>query len=190
MSICKTHVVDPVIIQAVIGFYRQPELHSAEYIAEQLKVTYHTVTHILKHNLSDEEFTVLKRLRYSRTKMGDLNPMKGKTGEKHHLWKGDCDDQHGYLTRVFEGKRYFVHRIVFAQALGLHPNQLPPSLDIHHIDENPLNNELDNLTLCTRQGHKRIHERMKQDSDSLRLKKSSLRDALKYIQINGKEKES
>lgn len=180
----QQHITDPANIQAVLGLYRQPTCPSTYEIGAKLNLSYHTVCYILKHNLSEEEFTILKRLRYSRTKLGDLNPMKGKSGEKHHRWKGDCDDGYGYRTRkLADGKRYFVHRIIFAEAMGLHPSQLPPSLDLHHIDENPLNNSLDNLALCTRLGHKRIHERMKQDSDSLRLKKSSLKDALRFIKM-------
>lgn len=180
----QQHIKDTVLIQAVLGRYRQPECPSTYDIAKELSVSYHTVCYILKHHLSAEEFSILKRLRYSRTKLGELNPMKGKSGSEHPKWKGDCDDHKGYLTRkMADGKRYFVHRIVFAESMGLHPSQLPSCLDIHHIDENPHNNSLNNLALCTRLGHKAIHERMKQDSDSLRLKKSSLKDALRYIKM-------
>ena len=115
------------------------------------------------------------------TKMGDKNPMFGKTGAEHHNWQGDCEDGHGYLTRLHEGKRLFVHRIVMAQALGLSPDELPVKLVVHHIDGNPKNNSIDNLALCTNTGHKAIHERQTQDTESLKLKKLFLRDAVRYM---------
>lgn len=66
-----------------------------------------------------------------------------------------------------------------AEALSL--QELPESLDVHHIDGNTKNNDLDNLALVTKAGHKRIHFMQVKDSLSLQLKKSSIADALKYM---------
>jgi len=111
--------------------------------------------------------------------MGSLNPMFGKTQEKHHNWIGQVDDGYGYLTCLKDGKRQFVHRIVMAEALGL--KELPPNLDVHHIDGDTKNNKLDNLALVTRAGHQKIHYLQAKDTLSVMLKKSRLREALKYL---------
>ena len=181
MSICLAHVNHPEIIAEVLKQYRDVQMLSAKNIAQRLKITYHSVIHILRHHMDPHEFNTLKRLRYAATKMGDKNPMHGKTGSEHHNWQGDCEDGYGYLTRVHEGKRYFVHRIVMAEALGISPEDLPAKLVVHHIDGNPKNNKLNNLALCTNSGHKQIHERQVQDTESLKLKKSFLREAVRYM---------
>jgi len=126
------------------------------------------------------EFKALSAIRYSHSKEAEKNPMFGKIGEQHHNWVGLVDDGHGYLTCIKDGKRQFVHRVVMAEALGL--AELPNTFDVHHIDENQKkNNDLDNLALVTKAGHKKIHYLQAKDSLSVTLKKSRLRDALKYM---------
>jgi hypothetical protein len=83
--------------------------------------------------------------------------MSGKVQEEHPRWLGECEDGHGYLTTLYNGKREFVHRVVMMEALGV--PSLPRNLVVHHIDGDPKNNTLDNLALVTRAGHKQIHSR-------------------------------
>jgi hypothetical protein len=72
-----------------------------------------------------------------------------------------------------------VHRVVMAQALGL--ESVPDWMDVHHIDENPKNNDLDNLALATKKGHQHIHYLQEKDTASVALKKLTLREAMKYM---------
>lgn len=80
------------------------------------------------------------------------------TGEKHRRWKKEGD---GYLNHRLG--RYFVKdnnawklrsRAVMEKHLG---EPLGNDTVVHHIDENPLNDSIENLQLCTREEHIRIH---------------------------------
>lgn len=179
MSVSKTWTSEPSNQKAVLERYRSMELPTIETIARELGATYHNVQAVLCRCMSKEEWKALSTLRYSASKTGAKNPMKGKTGEAHHNWKGLCDDGYGYLTHLWKGKRQFVHRTVMMGALGL--EELPEKFAVHHIDGDPKNNELDNLAIVTHSGHKTIHYREAKDSLSLALKKSSLVEALKYL---------
>src|SRR4051812_11359125 len=66
----------------------------------------------------------------------------------------------------FEGKRYHrkgkkgyyfarvrLHRMVWESANGI----IPPGHDIHHKDNDPSNNQLDNLELLTKSEHCELH---------------------------------
>jgi hypothetical protein len=175
MSISKTWVSQPENIARVLELYRDRGLMTLQEIAITLQTTFHNVSHVVKMNMPEQEKKALAALRYSYSKMGDNNPMTGKAGAQHHNWVGEVDDQKGYLTIMHNGKRQFVHRVKMAQALWL--TELPEYFHVHHIDGNPMNNELDNLALVTPSGHKTIHSLQVQDSKSLQLKKLTLRDA-------------
>jgi hypothetical protein len=109
------------------------------------------------------------------SKLAEKNPQYGRE------WATDCEDGRGYLTRLVDGKRYFVHRIVVAEYLGLHPSVLPATMVVHHIDENPKNNHIDNLAIATEVGHQKIHERYLLPSEDLLLKKLSVRECIEYM---------
>jgi hypothetical protein len=179
MSISKKWVADVANQEAVLSRYRSPDIPTTQAIADELGTTFHNVSHVLKHNMPEAERKALAKVRYSASKTGDKNPMRGKTEDAHHNWKGDCEDGRGYLTRIQDGKRQFVHRIVMAEALGL--EVLPDSMDVHHIDNDPRNNSIDNLALLTPAGHKAVHYMQATDSILLRSRKSTIADALKYM---------
>lgn len=155
MSVSKSWTQNPANISAALTMYRSDPPLIVEQIARNLNTSIHNISHVLTKHLPDAEYRARKALRYSISKEGDRNPMKGKTREQHHNWIGECSDDKGYLTTLHNGERQFVHRVVMAQALGL--EKLPEHLEVHHIDENPLNNALDNLALVTRAGHAKIH---------------------------------
>lgn len=155
MSVSKSWTQNQENISAVIAAYRSDPPRIQEQIAEDLDTTYQNVSHVLKNHLPEAEYQARKALRYSVSKEGERNPMKGKSREQHHNWIGECSDQKGYLTVIHNDVRQFVHRVVMANALGL--EILPEQLEVHHIDGNPLNNVLDNLALVTRVGHTKIH---------------------------------
>lgn len=68
----------------------------------------------------------------------------------------------GYEIRVNEvGKIVYIHREILEQKLG---RKLKPGEISHHIDENKLNNDPDNLELKTKSSHAKHH------SDSERIK--------------------
>jgi predicted HNH restriction endonuclease len=179
MSISKKWTADAENVRQVLNLYRSTDAPTVEQIAQSLSTTCHNVLHVLKTHTSIAEYKALQAIRYSRSKMGSKNPMKGKTMEQHHNFIGEVFDGHGYLTCLKDGKRQFVHRVVFAQALGL--SDLPEELDVHHIDGDKTNNLLNNLALVTSVGHKMIHYLQMKDSLSVALKKSKLRDALKFM---------
>lgn len=155
MSVSKSWTQDPANISAVLAAYRNDPPLIVAAIATNLGTTAHNISHVLEKHMSASELKARKALRYSISKEGERNPMKGKTKEQHHNWIGECSDCKGYLTILHNGVRQFVHRVVMAEALGL--PMLPEHLEVHHIDEDPANNVLDNLALVTRTGHEKIH---------------------------------
>lgn len=75
----------------------------------------------------------------------------------------NANGEGGYVRRYFGkrvlGKYLREHVVVAERALG---RVLPRGVVVHHIDENPANNALNNLVICPNQGyHNIIHGRMK-----------------------------
>lgn len=156
MSISRSWTSREENIRAVLSRYKAEDKPLAHDLAEELGTSYHNVRHILNTHLDPEEFRAEKALRYSRSKRGSRNPMTGKNGSLHPNYKGSVSDHKGYLTEPDgKGGRVFQHRLVMAKALGL--EHLPSHLEVHHIDEDPTNNSLDNLALVTAKGHRTLH---------------------------------
>lgn len=139
-----------------------PELTYSE-VGELFGVRPNLVSDLARRYLSKEILT----LRYSkvnqRAKMGNKNPMKGRTRISHHNAK-EVVYTMGYLTEWApewwtglspKGNRCFVHQRVWCQANGV--TAVPVGHVIHHKDENKLNNSLDNLECLTRRKHAQIH---------------------------------
>jgi hypothetical protein len=176
MSISKLWTSKPSNISQVLKLYRQDNpILIIKDIAKLLNTTEHNIQAVIKNNMSPEEHKLQKTVRYSQGKMGDKNPMKGKTGEQHHNYIGDCSDHKGYFTRLYKGKRIFTHHAVILEALGI--DKIPDQFVVHHIDDDPSNNSLDNLALCTRKGHMTIHslQKISQLEKSRRLTIAELR---------------
>ncbi len=106
-------------------------------------------------------------------KMGEKNPMwlgeditgerrpyikrgeyKGKIGENNPMWKGD--DVSNVDTARARVRRKYKSVITLLNELS------GGKWEIHHIDENPLNNEDDNLSISTRKGHMTIDGRLEE----------------------------
>lgn len=177
MSICKKHVADPKIRKRVVNLYRSTLL-TMQGVARKVEISHHSVCHILKEEIASDELKKLKALKYSESKRGDKNPCFGK---KPTNFRGDCSDGRGYFTRAVNGKRKFSHRIVFANLLNIPIERLNPELVVHHIDENPHNNNPDNLALCTNSGHRQIHERYIKSDIDIQLGKLTLAEAIRYL---------
>ncbi len=59
----------------------------------------------------------------------------------------------GYRRIYHKGRMCMEHRVVWE----LHNGEIPEGLQIHHRDENKLNNDISNLELVNPTEHKRIH---------------------------------
>ena len=157
MSAKNISKMDDSLKKRIVEMYLSKEKPSAMDIAGGVGETVQTVRYILSHALAADVWAAEKAIRYSRGKIGTLNPMKGKCLERHHLWKGAVSDNKGHLTiKMPDGKRQFVHRLVMAKALGLSVSSLR-KFDVHHIDGDGENNEIDNLALVTKKGHRTLH---------------------------------
>lgn len=156
MSFSKIVVSNPDVVAKVLSLYRETPC-SMKQIATHLGIGMANTHEIIKRNIPVDEMARLKSLRYRNNKLGVQNPGFGKRPAN---FIGDCEDGRGYLTRVVDGKRYFVHRIVMAEMLGMHPSQLPESLIVHHVDENKQNNSPDNLVLSNKVAHTTLHRLM------------------------------
>jgi hypothetical protein len=77
------------------------------------------------------------------------------TGKRVQLTPGKSDGKHQQfiLSSNNVKKKYSLHQLVWRQYNG----EIPYGYDIHHIDENPCNNEMNNLQLLTRAEHMKIH---------------------------------
>lgn len=131
-------------------------------IAEQMKVHKDVVARILSEQPED-----FKKARYSGvcrlSKLGDKNPMKGKTRMQHHNAKVTtvCS---GYLTEWApdwwtghkpKANRVFTHQRVWAETNN--KTEVPKNHVIHHTDENKLNNDPSNLVCLSRKQHAQLH---------------------------------
>src|SRR4030067_1242992 len=141
MSISKDWVGNAQNQKLVLELYRSWDLLTTEQIAEKLETTFHNISPVLRTHMPEKERKTLAKLRYSASKTGGKNPMKGKNGEAHHNWKGECLDGDGYLTKLEDGHRQLVHRLLLAKILGL--TELPAHLNVHHIDDDRTNNHPD-----------------------------------------------
>lgn len=104
-----------------------------------------------------------KRRMYSLSKLGDKNPMKGKTGVDHHNFKGVIDDSKGYKLMLkpdwYTGrkgsKHIFLHSAVVCHFMKM--TEIPAGYVVHHCDQNPHNNYFSNLVLLTLAEHAALH---------------------------------
>lgn len=143
--------------------YENTELTLKE-ISEQLDLTFAQVQHFISKNYSIDFRNKRKSISYKNSKLGDKNPMKGKTKELHHNYIGEVSDGKGYIMCLkpewYTGrkgcKHVFKHHIVMCELLGI--TEIPKGFNVHHIDKNPLNNNPNNLALLTSEAHTRLHQ--------------------------------
>lgn len=106
---------------------------------------------------------------------GESNPNYGNRGRGNPLFKGDriihCGYYWVYATNhpfaIMDG-RIREHRLVAEQFLLTEENSieidgvryLKPEYDVHHINQNKLDNRVENLMVLTRSEHKELHWRL------------------------------
>lgn len=72
---------------------------------------------------------------------------------QHDLGEGTITAK-GYHRISREGRHVMAHVWAWEQVHG----PVPDGYDLHHVDLNRLNNDLDNLQMLTRADHRRVHE--------------------------------
>ncbi|QMP84045.1 hypothetical protein pphageT12_26 [Pseudomonas phage pphageT12] len=165
--------------------YENTEL-TQQHIAAQLGIHWKRVFKFIKANYSAEFRKARKAKCYRNSKLGTLNPMRGKCGEQHHYYVGQVSDNKGYLMQLkpswYTGRRnskhVFVHHVVVCAALGI--TRVPAGWCVHHADRNPLNNEFGNLVLCTMGDHTRIHHQLLAGATTI-----SKESTLKWVEAHG-----
>lgn len=98
----------------------------------------HTGATTLKSDYFKNNFKVCNDSRYGLVSILSAN------GETIYRNAGSIQST-GYASIVFRGKRYLVHRVVYALVHG----ECPCEMQINHIDGNKLNNNIENLELVT-----------------------------------------
>jgi hypothetical protein len=79
------------------------------------------------------------------------NHYTNKTNSKCHNWRGGVYiTEKGYKTVKINKKNVLLHRFIYE---SYHACCILPWIDIHHINENKLNNHISNLQLLSRSAH-------------------------------------
>ena len=134
-----------------------------QQIADKTGHSYKQVFNYVKANYTTAHRKTRKAVTYKNSKLGDLNPMFGNFGSKHHRYVGVVGDSKGYLmvlkpewyTGRKGSKHVFMHSVVVCVDLGI--TEIPKGYVVHHCDFNPHNNHIDNLVLLTVGEHSSLH---------------------------------
>ena len=82
---------------------------------------------------------------------------KSRLGPNHPRFKGGTIDSDGYRRICVNGKQVLEHRHIMSKHIG---RDLLPTEVVHHKNENPLDNSLDNLELLPSQSvHMKTHRK-------------------------------
>lgn len=165
--------------------YESTEL-TLQSIADRTGTSYKRVSNWAKNNYSREYRTQRKRVSYRNSKLGDLNPMRGKYAEQHHNYIGVVSDGKGYLmvlkpkwyTGRKNSKHVFLHHVVVCESLGI--TAVPPGWCVHHVDGDPYNNAFENLVLMTLGDHLRLHQSVLGGATTI-----SKESTLKWVEAQG-----
>lgn len=149
-------------IQHVCALYQctNTRLHD---ICKECKLEYYQLQQILNDHFTLDQQNARKSRMYRNSKLGECNPMKGRLRENHFNYKGIISDGNGYLQMIkpdwYEGRKsssyVFYHHVVMCEYLGI--KSIPKGFVVHHIDGNPLNNDISNLALMTISAHSKFH---------------------------------
>jgi len=132
-------------------------------IMDKYKRDHSTIKKIWLTEYNEAQF----RARTSRLcrlhKIGNKNPMSGKSGMGHHRAVEKSVHSSGYLevfvpewyTGRKDNNKTYEHIIVYCEHNGL--TEIPIGMVVHHLDENKQNNDPRNLIMLSIPDHRRIH---------------------------------
>ena len=99
--------------------------------------------------------------------------------EKSQKWLKPRPNKKGYLRVVLwkdnTKKDYHIHRIVVENFIG----PIPPDMVVNHKNENPSDNNVENLEICTRRYNSCYGTALKRKSEKLKGRPKSLEHRLK-----------
>lgn len=143
------------------------ELFNSDYgvqtIMQKYNRDYYTIKKIWLTVYHEGQFKARTSRLCRLHKIGEKNPMKGKTGLLHHNAVEKEVTASGYVM-VFapdwysgkrDGNKVYEHILVYCEYNGY--ASLPKGSVVHHLDENTQNNHPDNLILMSIPDHRRIH---------------------------------
>jgi len=78
---------------------------------------------------------------------------KKRTGDKNPMWKGGHTSE-GYPVVYKDGRKIREHRYVMEKHIG---RRLKASEEVHHLDGNKFNNDIDNLIILSKADHAKLH---------------------------------
>lgn len=155
------------MVERIKYLYERTNMTDAE-IAEEVGISTGWLYKGYLYRLYDREYRKVRKQRsYQLSKLGDKNPMKGKTKEQHPKFKERVKDGKGYWMVLkpdwYTGRKgsnhVFEHSVIVCEALSL--TEIPKGFIVHHIDGVKTNNSIDNLALMTNSGHGKLHARGK-----------------------------
>lgn len=132
-------------------------------IMQKYSRDYYTIKKIWLTSYNEGQFKARTSRLCRLHKLGEKNPMKGKTGMQHHNAIEKEINHNGYVM-VFapdwysgqrDGNKVYEHILVYCEHNGY--AFLPKGMVVHHLDENKQNNHPDNLILVSIQDHRRLH---------------------------------
>lgn len=135
-------------------------------IGAECGCTHSLVSVWAKDNYTPGYRSARKRENYRTSKLGDKNPMRGKTGDAHHNKKERVSDCKGYFmvlkpewyTGRKGSKHIFEHHYIYCLAVGI--TEIPKGMVLHHLDEDKTNNSRENLIMLSNGDHGRLHRHM------------------------------
>lgn len=129
-----------------------------------------------KHELccSEECLAEYRSIKY----LGDANPNYNNRGDKNPMFKENfihCGYRWLYVPGhpfAVEGDRVREHRIIAGKYLLTDEcsveidgkKYLSPEYDVHHINQNKLDNRVENLQILTRSEHQKLHHKLRKEN--------------------------
>lgn len=169
---------DEVLNQILSDFHS--DMSGAE-IGKKYECDYfRTVRRIWLSKYTEQDLKQRHRRLSALHKIGNLNPMYGKSGYKHHNYKPVHIDVFGYrkvdapswYTGSVDKGKVAEHILVACEAAGL--TQLPDGHVVHHKDEDKTNNHPDNLEIMLRGTHMVTHRWLRHRKKVQRLSRKGV----------------
>lgn len=106
------------------------------------------------HKQAAIKSTTFCGLQNPRYKLDGVSSIKGYKAVRPPSWYT------GYVSRGFVRE----HILLVCEKFGW--TQLPKGYEVHHIDMNKLNNDINNLAVLTKSEHAKVHSQHKENKDA------------------------